>query len=302
MNPSGEMRKRIEENLFFQRYRDLGVKENLFSDTISGVGHLQQQIVRLAYPEFIGRRIINVEPTKEAIERFPLAGKAVGYAYAEGVACRLSGDKTQSVVVNMNNYAECSEQWTMEFIEDASPNAVENIKQRIASALALDETEAVLNFYGCVADEDLAGGAALDQGDKVMDWNAVMKLHNAVKGENWKPSVLVLNNFQLSQLLLDNRFIEYEYLPSKGTDLEEGLIREILGMKVETSTLVPNGTAYAIDKDIAGIMLLRRDVMVEDWSDLREDKYGLRATTRFGLGILRSNAVARMTNIKTTLC
>jgi len=30
-------------------------------------------------------------------------------------------------------------------------------------------------------------------------------------------------------------------------------------------------------------------------------KYGLRATTRFGLGILRSNAVAKMTNIKTAL-
>ena len=201
----------------------------------------------------------------------------------------------------MNNYAQCSEQWTREFIEDASPNAVENINQRIASALALDETETVLNLYGSVADEDLAGGATLDQGNKVMDWNAVMKLHNAVKGENWKPTVLVLNNTQLSQLLLDNRFIEYDYLPSKGTDLEAGLIREILGMKVESSTLVPNGTAYAIDKDIAGIMLLRRDVTVEDWSDPMADKYGLKATTRFGLGILRSNAVAKMTNIKTTL-
>ena len=93
-----------------------------------------------------------------------------------------------------------------------------------------------------------------------------MRLHNAGKGENWKPSVLVLNNTQLSQLLLDNRFIEYDYLPSKGTDLEAGLIREILGMKVESSTLVPKGTAYAIHKDIAGTMLIRRDVMVEDWS------------------------------------
>ena len=100
---------------------------------------------------------------------------------------------------------------------------------------------------------------------------------------------------------MDNRFIEYDYLPSKGTDLEAGLIREILGMKVESSTLVPNGTAYAIDKDIAGIMLLRRDVMVEDWSDPMANKYGLKATTRFGLDILRSNAIAKMTNIKTTL-
>ena len=48
-------------------------------------------------------------------------------------------------------------------------------------------------------------------------------------------------------------------------------------------------------------MLIRRDITMEDWSDPKNDQYGLRATTRFGLGILRSNAVAKMTNIKTTL-
>jgi len=31
------------------------------------------------------------------------------------------------------------------------------------------------------------------------------------------------------------------------------------------------------------------------------NKYGIKATTRFGSGILRSNAIAKMTNIKTTL-
>ena len=31
------------------------------------------------------------------------------------------------------------------------------------------------------------------------------------------------------------------------------------------------------------------------------DKYGLKAATRFGLGILRSNAIAKTTNIKTAL-
>jgi len=30
-------------------------------------------------------------------------------------------------------------------------------------------------------------------------------------------------------------------------------------------------------------------------------KYGVKASTRFGLGILRSNAIAKMTNRKTTL-
>jgi hypothetical protein len=49
------------------------------------------------------------------------------------------------------------------------------------------------------------------------------------------------------------------------------------------------------------MMLIRRDVTVEDWSDLMTGKYGVKASTRFGLGILRSNATAKMTNIKTTI-
>jgi len=64
---------------------------------------------------------------------------------------------------------------------------------------------------------------------------------------------------------------------------------------------VPNGTAYAIDTSVASVMLLRRDVTVQDWEDVKTGKFGIRATTRFGLGILRANAVAKMTGIKTTL-
>ena len=38
-------------------------------------------------------------------------------------------------------------------------------------------------------------------------------------------------------------------------------------MDMQSSSLVSNGIAYAIDPFTAGIMLLRRDVTVEDWSD-----------------------------------
>ncbi|MCJ7560585.1 hypothetical protein MUO79_08205 [Candidatus Bathyarchaeota archaeon] len=46
--------------------------------------------------------------------------------------------------------------------------------------------------------------------------------------------------------------------------MERGTIRQIIGMRVYSSTSVPDGTAYAIDTQIAGIMLIRRDVTVED--------------------------------------
>ena len=48
-------------------------------------------------------------------------------------------------------------------------------------------------------------------------------------------------------------------------------------------------------------MLIRRDVTVGEWSEPLADRYGVKATTRFGLGILRSNVTAKMINIKTTL-
>jgi hypothetical protein len=72
-------------------------------------------------------------------------------------------------------------------------------------------------------------------------------------------------------------------------------------MRVHTSTLVPNGTAYAIDTRVAAVMLIRRDVTGEDWIEPQTGEFGIKATTRFGLGVLRSNAVAKMINIKNTL-
>lgn len=201
----------------------------------------------------------------------------------------------------MDNYAHSSEKWTREFVEDAHPHAVEDIKQRISKALAVGETQAVIDLYGCIGDADLTGGGPIDWGGARMDWDAVLALHNRVRGENWKSRVLLLNTTQLSQSLLDNHFIEYEYVPSKEVDLEQVLIRKALGMQVESSTLVPQGTAYVIDKAVAGIMLIRRDITVEDYRAPLEDRYGMKASTRFGLGVLRSDAVAMMTNIKMTL-
>ena len=63
-----------------------------------------------------------------------------------------------------------------------------------------------------------------------------------------------------------------------------------------------NAGSYTIGNRVArGIMLICRNAKVEDWSDPTANQYGAKATTRFGLGVLRSNAIAKMTNIKTTL-
>lgn len=301
MDLTEKLMERVEKNPLFKRFVEVGIKEKLFSDVVGAFGYMQNKVSKCAYPELMGRSIITARPTKEPVEKFPINSKAIAYNYAEGAVTRLSGKKNEVITVSTDILAEASEEVTREFVEDATWNAMENLAEKVSKAIGEEETEKVLSLYESVADEDLASGATIDQGNNVMDWNAVLKLHNALRSENQRPNLLILHETQLHQLLDDNKFIEYEYLPSSEVDLEQGTIRKIVGMKVQSSTLVPNGTAYAVDTRVSGIMLIRRDVTTEDWSDSVQSKYGIKATTRFGLGVLRSNAVAKMVNIKTSL-
>ena len=154
-------------------------------------------------------------------------------------------------------------------------------------ALGEEETNRIIALYEAITDDDLAGGDALYQDGAAMGWEGLVNLHNALRAENWKPTVLAVNETQLHQLLSDDKFIHAQSLPSAQTNLDQATVTSVLGMRVQASTLVPNGTAYAIDTLVASVTLLRRDITVEDWEDIKNGKYGVRATTRFGIGILR---------------
>ena len=295
------LRHKANVHPFLKRYCEVGVREGLFSDSVNAIGRLHDTLVQAAYPEMIGRSIITVRPTTEAMERFPLDEKAVAYRYAEGAATRLSGRKNSTVDVYTNVTAEASEEWTREFLEDATWNVMDSMVEKVGRALGEEETNQIIALYAAIDNADLAGGEPIDQGGAAMNWNGLVKLHNAVRSENWRPTVLAVNEVQLHQLLSDDKFIHAQYLPSGQTDLEQATVTSVLGMRVQASTLVPNGVAYALDTRVASVMLLRRDITVEDWEDIKNGKYGVRATTRFGMGILRSKAIAKMTNISTSL-
>jgi HK97 family phage major capsid protein len=296
-----EKLKQKTEHPFMKRYVAMGIKEGLFSDMTGALGRMHDALVQAAFPELIGRNIINVMPTSETMERFPLDSDAVAYRYSEGTVARLSGKKNTTVDVYTNVLSQASEEWTREFLEDATWNVMDNMVQKVGRALGIQETQDIIALYGAIADADLAGGAPINGNNAALGWTGLLQLHDAVRGANWRPTVLAVSETQLHQLLNDDKFVHAQYLPSSETDIEQGSIGSVLGMQVQASTLVPNGTAYAIDTRVASTMLLRRDITVEDWEDIKTGKYGVRATTRFGAGILRSTAVAKMTNIKTTL-
>ena len=109
-----------------------------------------------------------------------------------------------------------------------------------------------------------------------MSWAQLLALRYAVRKENWRPNVLAINEMQLHQLLNDDKFVKSVYLPSSQTDIEQGSIGTVLGMKVQVCNEITNGIAYAIDTRIASVMLLRRDLTVEDWYDAKTGKSGIR--------------------------
>ena len=48
-----------------------------------------------------------------------------------------------------------------------------------------------------------------------------------------------------------------------------------MGVKVQTNTLVPNGTACAVDACVVAVVLFHRDVVVEGWGDPWAGEFGL---------------------------
>ena len=299
-----ELKRKTETNGFLKQYAAMGLKEGLFSDSTNALGHMHDTMVESAWPELIGRSIIQVMPTTEPLERFPLDAGAIAYEYAEGAAVRLSGKKPTKVDISTDITTESGDEWTKEFSEDATWNVMDRMVSNIGRAVGLKETQKIIGLYAGIADADLAGGAVVAGGAAVLSWAGLLALRAQVRnqvGGGWRPNVLAISEMQSHQLLNDDKFIKSVYLPSSQTDISEGSVGNVLGMNVQVSTEIPNGTAYAIDTRVASVMLLRRDLTVEDWYDAKTGKSGVRATSRFGLGILRSKAVAKMTNIKTTL-
>ena len=79
-------------------------------------------------------------------------------------------------------------------------------------------------------------------------------------------------------------------------DIRRGILGETyLGMKIVVSTKVAPGTVYCIDTDVAAVMLLRRDIITEPFENPKQDRYGIAASERVGLGVLRTKGVARGT-------
>jgi hypothetical protein len=281
----------------------LGMKEGILSDMAGALGAIHDQVVRAAVPNLIARQIIDVRSTNEAMERFPLEKESVAYIAAEGGTARLHGARYSTVDVNCNVEIKDSVEWTKQFAEDAKWNVMNRQLEALGRSIAKLETEKIVGLLAGIATGDLATGGVLAGGGTAMSWSYCVSHWDAIESEDFGPAdTLVLHSKQASQLFTATEFINSQYLPSGETELTRGLIGQALTMKIyKSSAGTTNGVAHTLNKSVAGILLIRRDLTIEPYEDAKNGVVGLVASERIGYGVLRSKAVARMTNIKTSL-
>jgi hypothetical protein len=237
------------------------------------------------------------------MERFPLEKESVAYIAAEGGTARLHGARYSTVDVNCNVEIKDSVEWTKQFAEDAKWNVMNRQLEALGRSIAKLETEKIVGLLAGIATGDLATGGVLAGGGTAMSWSYCVSHWDAIESEDFGPAdTLVLHPKQASQLFTATEFINSQYLPSGETELTRGLIGQALTMKLyKSSAGTTNGVAHALNKSVAGILLIRRDLTIEPYEDAKNGVVGLVASERIGYGVLRSKAVARMTNIKTSL-
>ena len=270
------------------------MREALLSDAANALGKMHDVVVEAAKPALIGREIIWVLPTTETLVRFPRAKLGKAHRTAELSQVWITQEKYDTIDVKADVEIKAGAEYSKKFFEDASWGVMERQTAEVGRAIGELETEKVLALYDGISASNLAGGDE-NNGAGTLDWNGLVGFWNRVKAENFSAKVLVINPAQLADLWKQDQFIHSFYFGGMA-DVRRGILGETyLGMKIVVSTKVTDGTVYCIDTDVAAVMLLRRDILTEPFENPKKDRYGIVASERIGIDVLRSKAVARGT-------
>lgn len=280
-----EMTHKASANPFYQR----AMKEALYKDMSQALGGVHDVVIDAAKPACIGRELIWVVPTNKYLVRFVRAkrGKAWRVGQTEPPP---TGERYDYADVECDYEIAASEQWKESFLEDASWNVLERQIAEIGLDLAEQETKDIVALYEAISAADLAGGAEVTIASP-MTWANFTDLWAAVEGENFHPNVLAVTPAIMGELLRLDQFIQSLYYAPEQAIRTGVYPQKILGIEIVVSSLITS--TLMIDTRYAAAMPLRRDVTTKPYDDPARMLYGAIGSERYGLGVLRSKAVAR---------
>ncbi|MGB9660362.1 MAG: phage major capsid protein [Nitrososphaerales archaeon] len=280
--------EKASSNKFIQYWK----KHTLQQSDAGAIGEVSRVIVEAAYPELIGREMCWIVETTENKVRFPKVkrGKAQARIVGGTGQVEIIPERMEFQDIEADTEIISPIAYTDSYLEDAAWPAVRRATEEAGRCVAEKETELIVEKFDGISDSDLANVITLSN---PMTASNLTDIITSVRKEDFKPDKVFMNPVQFGELKKDSNFID-DLRWGESLDKERGeMARMIDGTRIFTSTKITN--VYAIDSRWACGLVIRRDLIIEPFDKRDQLVSGVIASSRIGIGILRTKAVAKGT-------
>jgi len=174
--------------------------------------------------------------------------------------------------------------------DDNRFNLFESALELATHSMARQETEDIISGLVAGAGNSVAADTAgtLAPAD-------IADAQNQMEVDDFYPNIIVMHPDQAYDLKINTTLVDSSYI---GTDeiIRRGSIPTIYGLQVWVTRLISSGTAMLLDKNRAGLLVIRQDLSIKKVEDPWRDLIGQRLKQRRGFAIDQADAICTITN------
>lgn len=282
--------EKAKSNGLFRRV----MKEYVLSDISGALGIVHDVAIEAAKKMAVGRDLVWVIPVSSPKVRFYLAKRGKAWRISEGPPLQ-TPERFSTVDVSVDYEYGYDALFSQSYLEDIPFNVIRRTIEDAAQLLEEQLTSDIVSVYEGISASNLAGGAEISADTSgTLAWADLVEAWTAVKIAGYNANVAMIHPDQIADLWSDDKFIHSFYFGEK-VDVERGVLGETyLGFKIIETDLCTAAKVHLIDMTKAAACLMRRDILTQPYEERLTQ--GVVCTMRYGLGTLRADAVARITD------
>lgn len=250
-------------------------------DIIAGIEDLAAGMFAARRPAAIGRMLVRrYNSTRENIKiRSPKIGKAVKTAKGK-ISVSSHGERQNFLTIEADTEIEVSDEWDLNYLENAEWNVMQAQTQEIGMTLAEYESQFIIDKLKTITTASSAGlvtlasNAALTPDMLITAWGNVLE-------QNGDVNTLIINPQQAVELF-KNSEMKNQLILGEFANYSSGMLGMFMGMQIYMSTQVPKKQAFAFDKNRLLLAMWMRDRLITPYTP-RVHVTGIQASCRLGV-------------------
>jgi len=279
-------------NPFYQRV----MKEAKLSDIASALGTVHDKVWESSQRAMIGRELINVFPTTDAMVRFYKQVRGKAYHVGER-SIPVVGEKVAKQDINADIEIAYEAEWSQTYLEDANWSVLERDVAEGGYQIGYLETADIIAMYEGITITDAASGALMGCNDgAAFVFADVLKAYFKVWTEEYPPTDLIIAPAEAESLMGEDELINSLYhgtadVIRTGVPIAKIGTVKMLGMDIWCTPFLAAAHKICLSRPYAAALIDRRPVTSTPYEDPKERTFGVAMSERIGLGVLRPAAV-----------